>query len=49
VSLADEIGGEITAALIEPERRARAASTPALRDARADNRAPSGGPNFALQ
>ena len=48
-SLAAEIGDEITAALIDPERRARAASTPSLRDARADNRATSVPTGFALQ
>jgi TolB-like protein len=48
-SLADEIGGAITTALIDPERRARAAATPSFRDARADNRATSAGSDFALQ
>ncbi len=47
--LAAEIGDAITAALIDPEPRARAAGTPALRDARADNRATSVRPDFALQ
>jgi TolB-like protein len=49
VSLADEIGGEITAALIDPARRARAAAPPSLRDARAANRATSIRTDFALQ
>jgi TolB-like protein len=48
-SLADEIGAEITIALIEPERRARAAATPSFRDARADNRATSVRPDVTLQ
>jgi TolB-like protein len=49
MSLAAEIGDAITAALIDPEPRARAAATPAFRDARADNRATSIRPDFALQ
>jgi TolB-like protein len=49
MSLADEIGGEVTTALVDPERRARAATTPAFRDARADNRATSVRSDFALQ
>ena len=49
-SLADEIGGEITNALIDPAGRARAvAATPSFRDARADNRATSTRAEFALQ
>ena len=48
-SLAAEIGDQITAALVDPERRARAAATPPFRDARADNRAASRGSNFALR
>jgi TolB-like protein len=48
-SLADEIGGEITFALIDQERRARAAPTQSFRDARADNHAASVRPDFALQ
>jgi TolB-like protein len=47
--LAAEIGDEITAALIDPERRARAAATPAVRDARADNRMTSVQPDLALR
>jgi TolB-like protein len=49
IALAAEIGDEITAALIDPERRARAAATPSLRDAHADNRAASIRSDFALQ
>ncbi len=37
-SLAEEIGAEISSALIDPQGRARAAATPSFRDARADNR-----------
>jgi TolB-like protein len=49
MSLADEIGGEITFALIDQEHRARAAATPAFPDARADNRATSVRPDLALR
>jgi len=49
LSLAAEIGDAITAALIDPEPRARAAATPAFRDARADNRTTSVRPGVALQ
>jgi len=49
MSLAAEMSDEIAAALIDPEPRARAAATPAFRDARADNRATSVRPGFALQ
>ncbi len=49
LSLAAEIGDEITTALIDPERRARAAATPSFRDAHADNRATSVRSDFALQ
>jgi TolB-like protein len=48
-ALADEIGGEITAALIDPVHRARAAAAPSFHDARADNRTASTRPDFALQ
>lgn len=49
MSLAAEISDEITAALIDPQTRARAAATPAFRDARADNRATSVRAGLALQ
>lgn len=49
ISLAAEMSDEITAALIDPEFRARAAATPAFRNARADNRATSVRPGLALQ
>ena len=57
-SLAEEIGAEITTALIDPQGRARAAARASFRDApagnrassfRADNRATSSRSDFTLQ
>jgi TolB-like protein len=49
MSVAAQMGEEITAALIDPESRARAAATPAFLDARADNHAASARAAFASQ
>jgi TolB-like protein len=48
-ALADEMGTEIIAALVDPQLRARAVAATSLRDARADNRPTSVQPDSAVQ